>query len=150
MASNIEVLARGVLVHQGRVLLATPLNETYTYLPGGHVEFGEPAAQALRRELVEELGVEATVDSFIGVVEGAFNDNGRRHAEINLIFRLVCPALQSDQAPLSRESHIAFCWQPLDNLAGVHLLPEVLCQCLPQWLAEGRIGGWASTFEEEP
>jgi 8-oxo-dGTP diphosphatase len=52
----------GALVRDGRVLLAhrSPARRWYPDvwdLPGGHVEPGESAGQALVRELAEELGV---------------------------------------------------------------------------------------------
>jgi 8-oxo-dGTP pyrophosphatase MutT (NUDIX family) len=146
----IEVLARGVLVDRGHVLLATPAKETYAFLPGGHVEFGEAAPRALARELTEELGVSVAVGPFLGAVEHAFSDDdGQRHAEINLIFRLACAALTRDRLPPSLESHIAFLWQPLEDLGSVHLQPQILRLRLPQWLAAGHAGGWASTIEQE-
>ncbi len=148
MAPTIEVLVRGVLTHRGHILLVTPVQESYAYLPGGHVEFGESAPRALQRELAEELGVEVTVGPFLGAVEHSFTtDDGRRHAEINLVFRLACAALRSDRPPPSCEGQIAFLWQPLEQLGGVRLLPPVLQQCLPRWLAEGHTAGWASTWE---
>ncbi len=38
-------------------------------LPGGKVEFGEPAAEAARREIAEELGVEIALERPLGFVE---------------------------------------------------------------------------------
>ena len=55
----------------GRVLLvqrAKPPLGLWS-LPGGHVEFGETAVVAAKRELLEETGVMADLTAFIGLYE---------------------------------------------------------------------------------
>ena len=63
---HVHAIVTGLLRRDGRGLLAhrSPTRRWYPDcwdLPGGHVEDGEPPDAALRRELVEELGVAATV-----------------------------------------------------------------------------------------
>jgi len=55
-------IAMGVLSRNGTVLLARRSSERKVHpdrwsLPGGHIEDGEDAETAMRRELIEEIGV---------------------------------------------------------------------------------------------
>ena len=117
--AGIEVIARGVCVVDGKVLLCRAKGGKTTYLPGGHVEFGETGRQALVREIREEMGLESTAGAFLGVVENSFLQHGKPHAEVNLVYEL---ALDAPEA-LSLEDWIEFEWRPLSDLGD--LLPEV-------------------------
>lgn len=121
--SGIENIARGVCVKGGCVLLCRPRAGGYTYLPGGHIEFGEKGAQALEREIREETGLESSAGEMLGVVESQFVQKGRQHAEISLVYRLDIPAADAAQAPASREDWIEFVWWPVDKIGEANLLP---------------------------
>jgi len=62
---QIEILARGVCVSGGRLLVCHTHGADNTYLPGGHVEFDEKAKIALRREMMEEMGLKVKVGKTI-------------------------------------------------------------------------------------
>ena len=61
-------LVRGIIIADGKVLLAHQKGADNTYLPGGHIESGEGAEDALIREIEEEIGKIAIVERFIGAV----------------------------------------------------------------------------------
>ncbi len=66
-----------VVLHRGRVLLVRrggqPSSGRWS-LPGGLVELGETTAEAVRREIREECGIEITVAGLAGVVDRVIRD----------------------------------------------------------------------------
>lgn len=117
----IECITRGVAIRDGKVLLCRAKGSKTTYLPGGHIEFGETGREALVREVKEELGVDSKAGDFLGVVENAFLQKGERHQEINLVYTLNVTGAET---PMSQEDWIEFEWCPLDKLDEANLLPE--------------------------
>jgi 8-oxo-dGTP diphosphatase len=65
------VVSAAILIEQGRVLLSQRRSGTHLAgaweFPGGKVEAGEDPRDALRRELREEVGVEAHVGEVVDV-----------------------------------------------------------------------------------
>ena len=94
-----------------------------TYLPGGHIEFGESGRIALVREVKEELGVDSSTGTFLGALENSFLQNGKPHAEINLIYELKLADGVDAGGLKSQEDWIEFIWQDLDDLDSANLLP---------------------------
>lgn len=116
--SGIETIARGVCAVEGKILLCKAKGGKTTYLPGGHIEFGETGRQALVREIKEELGLDSSTGAFLGVVENSFLQHGKPHAEINLVYELSL----AEGEVRAREDWIEFEWRPLTDLDD--LMPE--------------------------
>lgn len=135
MKHNIEVMARGVCQVGNQLLVCQTQGADITYLPGGHIDFDEPAKAALEREIREELNLESHAGRFLGVVEHSFIQKGELHCEINLVFALEIPSLSADVPPASAEGHLTFHYLPMDALDEGRLEPSVLCRNLPDWLA---------------
>ncbi|HYE02439.1 MAG TPA: NUDIX domain-containing protein [Phycisphaerales bacterium] len=143
---RVEVIARGLLIEDGRILLCESLAGGYLYLPGGHVEFGESAPAALRRELLEEAGLEVVASDLALVSEAVFDAGARRHHEINLVFHVARRDRRHEVRSL--EPAIAFRWVGLADLAGLDVRPVGV----RGWLA-GRPGpgaAWLSEVGEPP
>ena len=69
---------------------------------------------------MEEIGAEASVGRFIGVVENAFMQHGKPHAEINLVYEFDMDA----ESVCVKENWIEFECLDIGGLADASLLPE--------------------------
>jgi ADP-ribose pyrophosphatase YjhB (NUDIX family) len=144
----VEIIARGVCVRRGRILLCHKKGAANTFLPGGHVEFGESATRSLTREIEEELGLSARTRRFLGAVEHSFMQDGEPHCEVNLVFDLAVGGLGRD-APASREDYIEFFWVPVADLRKSGLEPWPLQTRLRAWLdRRSTAQRWASTHRK--
>src|ERR1700730_9019285 len=81
----------GVAAIDGRVLVQRFEGEEFWCLPGGRVEMGEPAKEALAREMSEELGCEAGVGRLLWVIDNFFRHRGVDHHELGLYFAITLP-----------------------------------------------------------
>ena len=134
MEQHIETIARGVCILNGKVLLCLPKDRSYSYLPGGHIEFGETGREALVREMKEETGLDATAGDLLGVVESSFVQKGEKHCEINLIYemRLRDEGRGMRDEVQALEDWICFDWVPCDKIDSANLLPPEMkpyCHC---------------------
>ncbi len=135
---SFHYIVRGVIRDGKHVLLCKQRTGDYTFLPGGHVEFGESATVALLRELHEEIGIEGTIGNFLGAIENGWDGE----FEISLVFEVENHGLTADTPPQpasEAEAHLEFIWAKADMLAEANILPSVLVS----WIEHG---GWGSTL----
>ena len=76
----------GVAVCDGRLLVEHNTTHGFSFVPGGRVEYGENAVEALARELREELGEEVKVGRLLLVADNLFEIDSDRFQEITLYF----------------------------------------------------------------
>ncbi|MEZ6235459.1 MAG: NUDIX domain-containing protein [Phycisphaerales bacterium] len=143
MGQHIEVIARALIEHQGRVLLCRSVEHGYAYLPGGHVEFGESASQAVVRELEEEAGVPVQVAELALFHECRFIQRGKPRHELTILFHVKLD--DSSTSVQSREPHIAFDWVALSDLHAVDVRPAGIIEWLDQ--QPSKRAAWLSTDE---
>ncbi len=105
---NPAAAVAGVIVdEQGRMVVLVRGKEPAKGkwdLPGGFVDPGETAEDALRREVREEIGLEATTLRYLGSWPNVYEYMGVRYRTLDMGF--VCAAARASQAK-PREAEIA-------------------------------------------
>lgn len=135
-----SVRVAGVAIDKDRVLLHRAAADKYWALPGGRCEFGEPARDALVREMREELKASVIVERLLWTVEnffgGTFEWPERVH-ELGLYF-----LMRFDQdSPIGNHDDefegdeggapMTFRWWPLADLDEIVVKPDFLREGLP-------------------
>lgn len=81
-----RIRVSGILTKDGKILFVKhrKKGEEYYLLPGGGVDFGETFETALKREFLEEVNINISVDKLCIISEGV-DPKGEKHI-INLVF----------------------------------------------------------------
>ena len=141
MTENVVRVKAVCLCRRGDEILVTagydPTKDERFFIPaGGGVEFGELAADAARREMREELGVELGEVTLVGVFENLFAFDAKPGHEIVFAFvgAPLDPAVYERTEIHGHETNhdpIVATWQPIDRFREPPwLYPEGLLDAL--------------------
>jgi 8-oxo-dGTP pyrophosphatase MutT (NUDIX family) len=136
----IRPLAICLFSHEGRILVNEahdPVKQlTFCRPLGGGIEFGETGAQAVHREIAEEIGATVSSLRYLGMLENIFTYLGEPGHEIVLVFdgeledrsnyeRGFVVGAESDGQPFVAK------WRPPDYFSPqLPLFPDGLLQML--------------------
>lgn len=128
MATMWGLTARGICEYNGKVLLLKIRSRSAHdagkwEIPGGKVKKCEFFDDALKREYLEETGLEVDVDSLYNVVRNDYKacKTSEEIKSIQLIMKVTC---QSDEVIISREhdEYGWFSWDEVDEMIKKDLL----------------------------
>lgn len=113
---------------RGRYLLTTTSEIDFWFLPGGRVKVGEPALEAMSRELQEELGITGQNSQLRWVVENFFTLGGERFHEIGFYFAVALePGTELiGQESFTRDPAWEFRWFDLAAIQALDVRPQFL------------------------
>lgn len=114
-----------IIERNGLILLHKFVDADFSFLPGGRVQLGESAEAALRRELQEELEVEATISHMPFVAENLFQNKDEAFHELSFYFAVDGSTLSLPQDGEIRDK-VQFFWCRVDDLTRLNLKPEFL------------------------
>ncbi|MCC5797793.1 MAG: NUDIX domain-containing protein [Methylophaga sp.] len=131
---NLRAVA--IVIHQGCILLHRIEGDDFWSVPGGRVEPGELAADAVVREIKEETGEQASCGQMLWVAENFFEYHGEQHHEIGLYFSV---SLSPDSAMLDLHNtypvqddntRMTYAWIEIDRLPEFEIRPSLLFKAL--------------------
>lgn len=146
---NFHHLARGIVIKNDKLLVVHAIGHKNTFLPGGHIEFGESAPEALKREIEEEMGLNCYIEGYLGLVEHKWQKNEKLHCEINQAFKVKAPELDITKNPESHEPHIEFYWVSVHELDKHNLQPYPFRTLIQQLVSGNQSVWWESTLGQE-
>ena len=128
--------AAAIIVEEGCVLFAGNEKEDYYYSIGGGVHMGETAEDAVKREVLEETGVEYEIDHLAVIHENFFNENtssldGMDCHEISFYYMMKprgTRELKSDSYTMGVKENMF--WIPIDELDNHKAFPTFMKEFL--------------------
>lgn len=125
--------ACAVILHAGKILAMQDERSPYYYLPGGRVQLGETAEQAVLRELAEELRITARIVRPLWLNQGFFREDvdGLQYHELCLYFLVdiadTSLLARGDRFSLPEGSHRhIFQWLEYEQLQREYFYPVFL------------------------
>lgn len=128
--------AAAIVLDADCLLLHRLEGDDFWALPGGRVNAGERAGEAIAREFMEELGVRVECKGLACTGENFFHHNNEPHHELGLYFFVALPAdspvasKQQQHFGIEGTKRLEFRWFQLTDLPGLDMRPSALKQGL--------------------
>lgn len=126
--------AEAIIMNEERskVLVQCDDKETFYRFPGGSIEFGELACEAITRELFEEYDLQVQVETLAIVNEHIFQIDGKLHHQCTLFH--WCKSITEINETLFHKEHenIILTWKNIQELKDKPTYPEGIVSLIEQ------------------
>ncbi len=121
----------GIIIHNNKLLVMKDENSPYYYIPGGKVGLQELSADAIKREIREEINIDVKVKRILWIVENFFKDDesGENFHEIGFYYLLELndeKIFEKGNEFIMTEGgkhRLVFYWKPLEEIKDLYLYP---------------------------
>lgn len=118
-----------------RFLTNTRENIDFCVLPGGRVEMGEETPVSLKREMIEELGVEIDIVGLKAITENFFEFDNKNYHELQYLYiaKLLDDSIENNDGKfIGVEKKDIFEWKSIDNIDNVNYTPNYLKEIIKE------------------
>ena len=131
---NFKFRVSGLIIRNNKILLVDMDDSGFLCLPGGYVELGETTEEAVKRELIEEIGKDIVVKIYLGVVEIYFiNKFSKKMHEISFYYLMdfvSCDVEESNFTLIEKDKghniKLDFKWINIDEIDNFDIRPKFL------------------------
>ncbi|MGQ7875090.1 NUDIX domain-containing protein [Bacillus sp. 1A] len=114
------------------VLVQCDLRETFYRFPGGYIEFGETAKEAIVRELIEEYNLKIDVQELAVVNEHIFEWDNEKGHHCTLIHRGIVKERVINEIRHKEYEDIILIWKSINELKERSTYPEGIVSYLEE------------------
>ncbi|MGT2785386.1 NUDIX hydrolase [Streptococcus merionis] len=125
------VRASGLIIKDDQIYLYRDDRGGY-YVVGGAVAVGETTEEAVKREILEEIGLEVQIEKLAFIVENQFCQGDVNFHNIEFHYR-VTPLSLPNQTLMEDGKTMACEWVKLDNVDKIDIRPAFLKTALKNW-----------------
>ncbi|MEK3827751.1 NUDIX hydrolase [Paenibacillus sp. FSL K6-1558] len=129
--SRFNFRVAGIVMDADRVLLHQAKQDDFWNLPGGQVEMNESTGDAIRREMMEELGVPIRVERLAFVCEDFYEYDGKEMHEMGFYYVISLPGGHSfynerEFKGVEQDGKLTFRWFPIQETEQMEIYPVFL------------------------
>lgn len=124
-----------IVKNGNKILLHKNRTEDFYAIPGGRIQIGEDSKSALKREFLEEMGVDVDVSRMIGAVENFFEYDNKKFHEVMIVYNVEFDK-NSDLynkdiiKGIETDSQLEFVWKSFDEIENLDLRPKSIKKVL--------------------
>ena len=132
---KLNVRTAGILIHNNKLLVHRNINEEHYALIGGRIGIGENSEDALKREILEELGKEIEITGNVATIENFFEMKSHKYHEIMFVHKIEFineedKKIEHTIKNIEGKEYLKYEWLDLGEIDKYPLKPQVIKEIL--------------------
>ena len=132
---KLNVRTAGIIIHNNKLLVHRNINEEHYALIGGRIGIGENSEDALKREILEELGKEIEITGNVATIENFFEMKSQKYHEIMFVHKIEFingddKKTENTIKNIEGKEYLKYEWLNLEKIDEYPLKPQVIKEIL--------------------